>query len=99
MRRWCTVTVVGANGERHSLDIEAESTCDAAHLYLCTVKGQAAARLPNRFPVPSVATVFEVVVEGRVYKVTGAALQRWIAKKRVELKGPKGALFLQRPLL
>lgn len=55
--------------------------------------------LPNRMPVPTFATVFEIVLDGRVYTVRGAALQRWIVKRRGELNGPKGLLFSQRPTL
>jgi hypothetical protein len=43
--------------------------------------------------------VFEIVIDGKVYRVEGKALQRWIVKRRSELNGPKGFLFNQRPLL
>jgi hypothetical protein len=39
-------------------------------------KSQAAAMLPGRVPAPTLASVFEVVVDGKVYTVKGAALQR-----------------------
>jgi hypothetical protein len=97
--RWCTVTVIDEKGQRHSLDIQAESTYDAAHIYVSTAKSQAAAMLPNRMPAPTLASVFEVVVDGRIYTVKGAALQRWIVKQRGERKGPRGFLFSQRPTL
>jgi len=99
MGRWCTVTVVDEKGERHSLDIQAESTYDAAHIYVSTAKSQAAAMLPNGTPVPTLASVFEVVVDGKVYTVKGTALQRWIIMQRGERKGPRGFLFSQRPTL
>src|SRR5688500_6765924 len=99
MGRWCTVTVVDARGERHSMDIQAESTYDAAHLYVSSARSQTAAMLPNRVPLPTLESSFEVVVDGKVYVVKGAALQRWIMKRRSELKGPKGQLFSQRPTL
>jgi len=35
----------------------------------------------------------------RVYRVHGAALQRWIRERRDQLNGPKGAIFKQRPIL
>jgi len=38
-----------------------------------------------------------VVAAGKVYHVTGAALQRWIVEKRSSWRGPKGYLFCQRP--
>ena len=93
------VTVIDAKGQRHSLDIQAESTYDAAHLYVSAAKSQAAAMLAHRMPIPTLTTVFEIVLDGKVYTVNGAALQRWIAKRRGEMKGPKGLLFSQRPML
>jgi hypothetical protein len=99
MGRWCTVTVVDEKGQRHSLDIQAESTYDAAHIYVSAAKSQAAAMLPNRVPVPTPASIFEIVVDGKVYAVKGAALQRWIVRQRSERKGPRGFLFSQRPTL
>src|SRR5437667_7227776 len=99
MGKWCTVTVVDPKGQRHSLDIQAARTYDAAHLYVSTAKSQAAAMLPNRMPIPTLATVFEIVLDGKMYTVKGAALQRWIVNRRGELKGPKGLLFSQRPAL
>jgi hypothetical protein len=97
MAKWCTVTVTDANGKRYSMDLLAESAFDAAHLYLASAKSQEAAMLPSRGPVPTVATVFEVVADGRVFRVKGSALQRWIIKRRQELGGPAGLLFRQRP--
>jgi len=43
--------------------------------------------------------MFEVTVNGKVHKVSGAKLQRWIMKRREEWKGPRGLLFKQRPIL
>jgi len=91
---WCTVTVTDASGRRHSLDVIASSTY-AAHLYVTHANAQLQAVLP----VPTVATVFEVVNSGKVYTVEGAALQRWIEQRRQEWKGPKGLLFSRRPTL
>ena len=53
----------------------------------------------SRLPIPSVATIFEVVANRRVYTVTGKALQQWIDKRREAWKGPRGLLFSQRPTL
>ena len=92
--RWCTVTVTDEEGRRHSLDVEACSTYDAAHLYVAHAKSH-----PAELPAPTIATVFEVVTSGRVYRVEGAALQRWILRRREDWKGPKGFLFSQRPTL
>jgi hypothetical protein len=91
--RLCTVTVTDEKG-RHSLDVQACSTYDAAHLYVARAKTHAA-----QFPSPTLATTFEVVTAGRLYRVDGAALQRWILRRREEWKGPKGFLFSQRPTL
>jgi hypothetical protein len=34
-----------------------------------------------------------------MYRVQGAALQKWIIHRRQEWKGPKGLLFSRRPML
>ncbi|HEY6290043.1 MAG TPA: hypothetical protein VI455_00560 [Terriglobia bacterium] len=96
MARWCTVTVTDAEGVRHSIDMRAESTFDA-HLYVVTAKSKQAAMLPSRIPVPTAATVFEVIADGKIFRVHGASLRRWIAKRRDELGGPRGLLFRERP--
>ena len=81
--RWCTLTVTDDQGRRHSLDLQAASTFDAAHIYVCQVEEH-----PERgHPCPTLATIFEVVIDGRVYRVEGRALLRWIAKRRQELNG------------
>jgi hypothetical protein len=94
-QRWCTVTVTDEEGRRHSVDVQASSTYDAAHLYVTHVYGNLAAGLP----CPTISTVFEVVIEGKVHRVRGVALQRWIEERRAEWKGPRGFLFAQRPML
>jgi hypothetical protein len=53
----------------------------------------------STLPKPTLATMFEVVIGGRVYRVAGSALQRWIVERRNRLNGPKGYLFSQRPTL
>jgi hypothetical protein len=93
MGKWCTVTVTDPTGRRHSPDVLAESTYDAAHLFVVDAKQERAAALPT----PTLGTVFEVVIDGRVYRVAGSALQRWIVERRNRLNGPKGYLFSQRP--
>jgi hypothetical protein len=95
MGRWCTVTVTDDKGQRHSLDTQAESSYDAAHLYVTHAKAQPQAGLP----VPTLATVFEVVNGGKVYTIQGTALQRWVEQRRQEWKGPRGLLFSRRPTL
>jgi hypothetical protein len=59
--RWCTVTVVDSEGRRHSLDLRAGSLYDAAHIYVCHTKEHPEKGLPR----PTLATAFEVVVDGR----------------------------------
>jgi hypothetical protein len=93
--KWCTVTITDADGRRHSLDLQAASSYDAAHIFVCHAKAHPERGLPR----PTLATVFEVVVNEKVHRVEGKALQRWIVKQRQELNGPKGMLFKQRPML
>jgi hypothetical protein len=71
------------------------STYDAAHLYLTHARTQPLAR----FPVLTADTIFEVVTDGRIHRVRGEALQRWIAHRRQTWQGPRGALFRSRPTL
>jgi len=93
--KWCTVTTIDGEGKRYSLDVLAESSFDAAHLYVTHVKGQAGCG----FPIPTTQTRFEIVSEGRVLHVEGARLKTWIENRREEWKGPRGFLFSQRPTL
>ena len=86
MGKWCTVTVTDGEGRRYSLDVNAESSYHAAHLYLthvCTNPGCG-------FPIPTTSTLFEVSREGRILRVHGARLKRWIENRRHEWKGPCG---------
>jgi hypothetical protein len=75
------------------VDLQATSLFDAAHLFVVEAKSERQVGLPR----PTLATVFEVVTGGNVYRVTGVALQRWVVEKRSSLNGPKGMLFRQRP--
>ena len=84
--KWCTVTVADGEGKRYSLDIQADSSFDAAHLYLTHVKANPACG----FPIPTTETLFEVVIDGRVHRVQGLRLKGWIEKKRHEFGGPRG---------
>lgn len=93
--RWATVTVTDASGKRHSVDVYACSTYDAAHLYLAHARGNPQAGLP----LLGSQTRFEVSVAGRIHHVHGFALQRWILKERQQRKGPAGFLFSRRPTL
>jgi hypothetical protein len=93
--RWATVTVTDSGGRRHSVDVFAASSYDAAHLFVVHAKGDPR----NGLPPLSATTIFEVVADGRIHHVQGAALQRWIVKQRQERKGPAGFLFSQRPTL
>jgi hypothetical protein len=69
--QWATVTVTDSSGKRYSLDVEAESTYDAAHLFLTKAKEHV---IREPLPIPSLETVFEVTVNGRVHKVPGSKL-------------------------
>jgi hypothetical protein len=60
---------------------------------------RATSKTSDLLPIPTLATVFEVVAAGRLYCVNGAALQKWILQKQQKWKGPKGFLFSQRPTL
>jgi hypothetical protein len=95
MGKWCTVTVTDGEGKRYSVDVNAESSYDAAHLYLTHVRSNPACGLP----IPTTATVFEVVTDSRIHRVSGARLKTWIEKRRQEWKGPRGMLFKQRPII
>jgi len=70
MARWCTVTVTDPDGRRHSLDVQATNSYDAAHLYVVEAKRERAVG----FPKMTLATVFEVIAEGKIYRVKGEAL-------------------------
>jgi hypothetical protein len=74
---WCTVTVTDATGRRHSRNVLAESTYDAAHLFVVEAKQERAAALPQ----PTLTTTFEIVISGKVYRVAESALQRWIVER------------------
>jgi hypothetical protein len=93
--KWCTVTVTDASGRRHSLDLLAESSFDAAHLFVV----EASQECPGGLPKPTLGTLFEVVTEGKIYRVTGKTLQRWIIERRIKFNGPKGYLFSKRPMI
>ena len=93
--RWATVTVTDGEGRRHSVDVYASSTYDAAHLFIVHAKADPR----NGLPPVNAGTVFEVVADGRIHHVRGAALQRWILKEQRNRKGPAGLLFSKRPTL
>jgi len=95
MGKWCTVTVIDGEGKRYSLDVSADSSYDAAHLYLTHVRGNRS----SGFPIPTTSTLFEVVTDGRIHHVQGARLKKWIENRRHEWKGPRGLLFSQRPMI
>src|ERR1051326_6939034 len=83
MGKWCTVTVTDGEGKRYSLDVNADSSYDAAHLYLTHVRTNPGCG----FPIPSTSTQFEVVTDGRIHRVPGARLKKWIENRRTEWKG------------
>jgi hypothetical protein len=87
--------MIEVGGRRYSVDVCASSTFDAAHLFVTHAK----ANPRNGIPKPTIDSVFEVVVDGKVHRVEGKALQRWIMKERQERNGPAGLLFSKRPAL
>jgi hypothetical protein len=97
--KWATVTVTEPDGRRYSIDVQADSSYDAAHQFVLQAKTQRVGVSPRHLPIPTLATLFEVGTEAKVYRVEGTALQKWIVKRRQELNGPKGQLFRQRPML
>jgi hypothetical protein len=93
--KWATVTVVDPDCRRHSLDVLASSAYDAVHLFLHNAKENRALALP----IPTRETVFEVLCQGKVHRVSGAGLKQWIQRRRDELGGPAGFLFSQRAVM
>jgi hypothetical protein len=93
--RWCTVTMIEESGRRHSVDVLASSTFDAAHIFLTHAKADPR----NGIPRLSLDSVFEVVVDGKIHRIEGRALQQGILRERKERKGPRGVLFSRRPTL
>jgi len=89
---WCTVTVVDPDGRRHSLDVLADSSYDAAHIFLTHAKADRRSGLP----IPTADSIFEVTAKGCVHKVLGAKLREWIARERTQRKGPSGYMFAKR---
>jgi|SRR5579862_6955110 len=76
-------------GRRYSLDVNADSSYDAAHLYLTHVRGNPGCG----FPIPTTSALLEVVTQGRIHHVQGGRLKKWIENRRQEWKGPKGMWF------
>ena len=72
MGKWATVTVTDATKRRHSVDVDADSSYDAAHLYLVAAKAN-----PDGLPWPVNDTVFEVVIDGKVLTVPAPKLRAW----------------------
>jgi hypothetical protein len=93
--RWATVTLIEGSGRRWSVDLAASSVFDAAHLFLAHAKGNPR----NGLPRPTTESTFEVSIDGKVHRVTGKSLQRWILNERNDRRGPAGYVFGKRPLL
>jgi hypothetical protein len=87
--------MVDEGGRRYSVDVCASSTFDAAHLFVAHAKSDPR----NGIPRPTVNSEFEVVVDGKIHRVSGKALQQWILTQREERKGPAGYIFSKRPNL
>lgn len=95
--RWATVTVTDSKGQRHSVDVRACSTYDAAHLFLTHAK----ANPKGRLPATSIGCRDDV--RGEHIRQDSLrwrrAFQRWILKQHRERNGPAGFLFSKRPPL
>jgi hypothetical protein len=76
-------------------DPRATSTFDAAHIFVTHAKADPR----NGIPRLNLESVFEVVVDGKIHRVEGRALQQWILTEREERRGPRGILFSRRPTL
>jgi hypothetical protein len=87
--------MIEESGRRHSVDVLASSTFDAAHIFLTHAKAEPR----NGIPRLSLDSVFEVVVDGKIHRVEGRALQQGILRERKERKSPRGVLFSRRPTL
>jgi len=88
MGKWATVTVTDKQGRRYSLDVNARS-------YVTHVVRNPACGIPKL----DASTLFEVSTEGKVLYVEVQRLKKWIERRRIDWKGPRGYLFSQRPML
>jgi hypothetical protein len=93
--RWATVTLIESSGRRRSVDLVASSVFDAAHLFVAHAKENPR----NGLPRPTTESVFEVSIGGKVHRVTGKALQRWILREGQEHRGSSGYMVGKRPAL
>jgi hypothetical protein len=84
--------MIKESGRRHSVDVLASSSFDAAHIFLTHAK----AYPRNGIPRLSLDSLFEIVVDGKIHRVEGRALQQGILRERKERKGPRGVLRRQR---
>jgi hypothetical protein len=75
------VTITDGEGKRYSLDVNADSSYYAAHLFVRN-------NPTCRFPIPAASTQFDVVTDGRIRRVAGARLKKWIENRRSECNGP-----------
>ena len=91
VRRWWLMPKVAGT----ALISAPEASTTPPTFYVCHTR-----ECPEKgLPQPTLATLFEVVIDGNVYRVEGKALQRWIVRQRQSLNGPKAYLFSQRPML
>jgi hypothetical protein len=65
-------TVVDPDGRRHSLDVLADSSYGAAHIFFAHAKPHGRCALS----VPTAETIFEIASKGRIYQVPGAKLPK-----------------------
>ena len=87
--------IIDPDGRRHSLDVLADSSYDAAHIFFT----HATAHRGSGLPTPNRETTFEIAANGRIYKVTGVKLRDWILREGMRRNGPQGYLFSKRPVM
>ena len=60
--KWATVTVIEPDGRRYSIDVQADSSYDAAHQFVLQAKTQQVGVSPNHL-----LWTLEGLVEGKVF--------------------------------
>ena len=85
--KWVTVTVTDPDGRRHSLDVQATSTYDAAHLYVVEAKKERAVGLAQ---ADTGNGCLRWVTDSRVYRVKGDAPPQVDCGAAAEVEWAKG---------
>ena len=73
------MTLIDSDGMRHSLDVLADSSYDACHVFMTHAKNERRSGLP----IPTADTVFEVTAKGGFCGTFGrVADNRWMRKRQ-----------------